>query len=86
MCDLEGIGKEVNKAKSSFSDVLLQCLKLDALSAEDAQWILVREREQTCARYISSSSCTYLKTIMFLDSVSFPSPTQRQSLGEGNWC
>lgn len=43
MCDLEGIGKEVNKAKSSFSDVLLQCLKLDALSAEDAQWLLVRE-------------------------------------------
>lgn len=35
MCDLEGIGKEVNKAKSSFSDVLLQRLKLDAVSAED---------------------------------------------------
>lgn len=83
MCDLGGISKEVNKAKSSFSDVCLQCLKLDTISAEDAQWILVREGEQICARCISLRSCTHLQTTMFLDSVSFPSPTQRQSLEEG---
>lgn len=53
MCDLEGVGKGVDKAKSSFSDILLQCLKLDSISAEDAQWILVRGKEQTCARCIS---------------------------------